>query len=499
MTYLSFASKFSALSTLALLAHLAVPAVAAEKSVVVREQRFTSKGLVAVGRMPADLRDSFGETFGSGSGMTLDPATWRKTVDGYEGSLYLLPDRGYNVEGTTDYRPRLNRLTIRLRPVQPGQSPPAEQRQSGLEATLTETFLFSDAAGAPMTGLDPEGVRAGSQDLPALPASKDGKISLDAEAIVRMPDGSFFVSDEYGPAIYRFSSDGRLLAATRPPEAFSPVRKGDLNFSSNNPGPDAKAPVPAHPERGRQNNQGFEGMALTPDGQSLVVILQSATRQDGGDAPATRRFTRALVYDVSDIARLTLVREHVVPLPAFTGADGKPLVAAQSELVALGDDMFLLLSRDSNNGHGMKGATSRYRGIDLLDLRGATNIAGTDFDLARPVAPKGVLDAAVKPAALIPFIDMNDDADLSRFGLRNGAPNDRDNLSEKWEAMSLVSVMDEAAPDDYFLLVANDNDFLTQRGHQVGADYAAATDVDTMFLVYRVTLPKSAMRAAVGR
>ncbi|TIV96601.1 MAG: hypothetical protein E5V85_17355, partial [Mesorhizobium sp.] len=103
----------------------------------------------------------------------------------------------------------------------------------------------------------------------------------------------------------------------------------------------------------------------------------------------------------------------------------------------------------------------------------------------------GVLDPSVTPAKLTAFIDINDKGELGRFGLHNGAPNDRNNLSEKWEAMSLVSVLDPKLPDDYFLFVANDNDFLTQDGFQVGAPYKAedGADVDTTFLVYQVTLP----------
>jgi hypothetical protein len=80
---------------------------------------------------------------------------------------------------------------------------------------------------------------------------------------------------------------------------------------------------------------------------------------------------------------------------------------------------------------------------------------------------------------------------FGRFGLHNGAPNDRNNLSEKWEAMSVASVLDPNLPDDYFLFVVNDNDFLTQDGFQVGASYKAAdgADVDTTIFVYQVTLP----------
>ena len=45
-------------------------------------------------------------------------------------------------------------------------------------------------------------------------------------------------------------------------------------------------------------------------------------------------------------------------------------------------------------------------------------------------------------------------------------------------------------PDEYFLFVANDNDFITQDGFQVGAPDkdASGAEVDTMLLVYRVSI-----------
>ncbi|MER9326195.1 esterase-like activity of phytase family protein [Mesorhizobium sp. M0488] len=453
---------------------------------------FVNKGLVGVGRIPAGQRDKFGETFGSGSGMAMDPAGWTHDVTGYKGSLWLLPDRGYNVAGTADYRPRLNTIGIEFAPVAPGAAPAAGQEQTGVKATLADTMLLTDDKGVNATGLDPlSDVRAASGDMPMLPAATNGKLALDNEAIVRLPDGSMFISDEYGPNIYRFSAEGRLLSATQPPAALVPMRKGTPNFSSDNPGAGAAEPDPKDPETGRQNNQGLEGMALTPDGKFLIAVLQSATRQDGGDSPSTRQNTRALVYDASDPAHLKLAHEYVVPLPVFTDAKGKTKVAAQSEIVALSDTAFLMLARDSGNGQGVKGDTSFYRRINIVDLAGATDIAGA-FDTAdKPLAPKGVLAPSVTPARLAPFIDINDSAELGRFGLHNGAPNDHDNLSEKWEAMSVVSVLDPKLPDDYFLFVGNDNDFLAQDGFQVGASYKAddGANVDTMFLVYQVTLP----------
>lgn len=454
---------------------------------------YVNKGLVGVGRIPASQKDKFGETFGSGSGMSIDTKGWTHDATGYKGSLWLLPDRGYNVVGTTDYRPRLNTIAIELAPVAPGAAPAAGQQQSGVKATLADTMLLTDDKNADATGLDPlNGVRAASGDMPMLPQAGNGKLALDNEAIARLPDGTMFISDEYGPNIYRFSADGHLMSATQPPAALVPMRHGKPNFASDNPGPGAAEPDPKNPETGRQNNQGLEGMALTPDGKFLIAVLQSAARQDGGDSPATRQDTRALVYDASDPSHLKLAHEYVVPLPVFKDAKDKTKVAAQSEIVALSDKTFLMLARDSGNGQGLKGDASLYRKIDIVDLSAATDIAGGAFDAAdKPVAPKGVLDPSVTPAKLTPFIDMNDKAELGRFGLHNGAPNDKDNLAEKWEAMSLVSVLDPKLPDDYFLFVANDNDFMTQDGFQVGAPYKAedGANVDTMFLVYQVTLP----------
>ncbi|MGY5811578.1 esterase-like activity of phytase family protein [Rhizobium sp. LEGMi198b] len=472
----------------------AAPAAAlADNSVTVGNVTLVNKGRVAVGRIPANQRDKFGETFGSGSGMSIDTKSWVRNADGsYKGSLWLLPDRGYNAVGTTDFRPRLNTVEIQLTPVAPGATPPAGKEQSGVVAKLADTILLTDNKGADTTGLDPaNGTRHPEGSMPLLPQAPNGKISLDNEAIARLSDGTMFISDEYGPYIYRFSATGLMMSATQPPAALLPMRNGAVNFASNNPGPGETAPDPKDPTSGRQNNQGLEGMSMTPDGKFLIAVLQSATRQDGGDSSSTRQNTRALIYDAADLAHLKLVHEYVVPLPVFKDDKGKTLVAAQSEIVALSPTNFLMLARDSGNGYGVKGDKSLYRSINIVDVSAATDIAGSKFDADTALAPKGVLDPSVKPAAVSQFIDINDSADLARFGLHNGAPNDRNNLSEKWEAMSLVSVQDPKLPDDYFLFVANDNDFLTQDGFQVGAAYKGdgGGDVDTMFQVFQVTIP----------
>ncbi|RUW78551.1 hypothetical protein EOA29_25340, partial [Mesorhizobium sp. M1E.F.Ca.ET.063.01.1.1] len=154
---------------------------------------YVNKGLVGVGRIPAGQKDKFGETFGSGSGMSIDTKSWARDGAGYKGSLWLLPDRGYNVEGTTDYRPRLNTISVELTPTAPGAAPAAGQEQSGVKVTLADTMLLTDDKGADATGLDPlNGVRPAAGDMPMLPQADNGKLSLDDEAIARLPDGTMF-------------------------------------------------------------------------------------------------------------------------------------------------------------------------------------------------------------------------------------------------------------------------------------------------------------------
>ena len=313
---------------------------------------FINKGLVGVGRLPANMKDKFGETFGSGSGVAVDLKSWKKTGDTLTGTVFILPDRGYNVEGTTDYRDRLNKVSVTLKPAATGDSFAAEG--SPITLKVEDTILLTDDKGEPMSGLDPAegGVKPEAGNIPPLPQVANGRVALDPEAVVLMQDGSFFISDEYGPYIYRFSADGKMISAIRPPEALIPKRKGKDHFSANAPGPGAKAPEPGNPETGRQNNQGLEGLTLLPDGKTLVAILQSATRQDGGDKPETRNFTRVLYYDISNPDQAKLIKHFTVSLPVFD-VDGKPRIAAQSELLAIDDNRFLLLCRDGN-GLGQK-------------------------------------------------------------------------------------------------------------------------------------------------
>src|SRR5258707_9673805 len=295
------ASRSLPIFALALIAWLA-PATATRggETVTIGDLTFVNQALVGVGRLPANLRDKFGETFGSGSAIAVDPKSWVRTPSGYQGTFYMLPDRGFNVTGTSDYRARVNKLFITFTPLDDPAAVPVAQRQNSAAATLTDTILLTDAAGQSLTGLGPDGIRRAANGFPDLPQASNGRVSIDSESLALLPDGGFFIGDEYGPYAYRFSPAGRLLAAIRPPEAFLPKPKAKDHFASNNPGPAPQPPDPPNPETGQAHNQGFEVLTLTPPvGKSLLVALHSVTRHDSGTSPETRRYSRRLYYCVS--------------------------------------------------------------------------------------------------------------------------------------------------------------------------------------------------------
>lgn len=54
---------------------------------------------------------------GIGSAAAFAPGTWKKHSDGtYTGTLFAQPDRGYNVQGTTNYASRHQVFDITLKP-----------------------------------------------------------------------------------------------------------------------------------------------------------------------------------------------------------------------------------------------------------------------------------------------------------------------------------------------------------------------------------------------
>lgn len=472
-------------------------------TVTLNGARFVNHGLVGVGRLSADARDFAGETLGSFSSMAVDLKSWKRLPDGsYAGRISTLPDRGPNdvgtVVGTMNYRNRINRFTIRFKPYAGSADlPQATRSQNQLTLIPAGGLFLTDATGVPMTGMDP-GSNVVIRDGVPLPVVANGeaagRISLDSEGLAYARDGSIYVSDEYAAAIYHFDAKGRMTGVIPTVPAILPHTDGRIDFNSAKPG-----------DSGRRNNQGLEALAITPDGKRLVTILQSATVQDtDGRAQQTRNVTRILVYDIGKQATpRTPIGHYVLELPVYTDAgDGGPTdrTAAQSEMVALDDHRFLVLARDGI-GRGSTESPSKtpvVKSVLIVDTTGATNLAGTRYETGiEPVARHGRVVAGITPVRSAELIDMLNPIQLRRLGMNlDTLPSTPTTLSEKQEAMGLLPVLDPKAPNDYFLLIGNDNDFEAKDGLVDGVHFDASLSGphgagvnDNVVLVYRLTLP----------
>lgn len=114
-----------------------------------------------------------------------------------------------------------------------------------LQLNYLDTVRLTGPEGAPLTGLDADVSGSlqypGFPELPAASYVGDGfggpgpggkRISADTEGLVLTDDGSFWISDEYGPYVYKFDPAGKMVEAIRPPEAIVPRRNGTVRWAS---------------------------------------------------------------------------------------------------------------------------------------------------------------------------------------------------------------------------------------------------------------------------
>jgi hypothetical protein len=465
-------------------------------------QSYVNKGLVGVGVFATNVIDGRGDTFGSFSSFKLDHNTWRKNADGsYSGTLYTLPDRGYNVAGLIAYPARIQQMGLTFTPDYTANS----VQQTQLSLSLQRTISVTDFAGQTTTAVDPTGATTlqGYNNV----ATAGGKFAIDGEGLAIRADGSFYISDEYGATVYHVSKTGQMLGLITPPQALIPA----FSSATYSGFTTASAAIATGVQTGgRRDNQGMEAVDLTPDGRYLVTMLQSATRQDNpADNNQGRLFTRLMVYDVSKTATPTsTIGHYLVELPTFDrdGTGGSAdRAAAQSEIVALSSTTFLVLTRDGNgNGSGDNGRPLVFKTVALVSTNGATNLSGTSYETGYTAAASGTTGptSGITAAQAVPFVNLLNPTQLARFGLNTnfaaegGAnPISVNSVGEKWEALSIVPVLDAAAPNDYFLMVGNDNDFLGTSVTMLGQPAVDATagptvaDNPNRVLVYRVTLP----------
>jgi hypothetical protein len=259
----------------------------------------------------------------------------------YGSSLYPVPGSHDEYYGLTDRGPNVSDPKGEdVLPLPDFDPAIGEFRLVGTKAVLERTIPLRAADGTPYNGLVNSQAVTGETmvdlDGDVLPHSPYG---YDSEGLVAMPDGTFWVSDEYGPFITHFDHDGRAIARLSPYDGSLP--------------PELANRVP---------NKGMEGLTVTPDGHTLVGMMQSALQQP--DLPSSVKAKnvttlRIVTYDL---------RTHATHEYVYLLDDPKTNSGAVSEITALSDTTFLVDERDGDFEPGA------YKKLFRIDLEGATDV-----------------------------------------------------------------------------------------------------------------------------
>ncbi len=269
------------------------------------------------------------------------------------------------------------------------------------EVEITKTILLTRADGkTPITGLpNIPGFDEIPVDAKGNPVKYD-RFGADLEGIIRDPiDKSFWLVDEYRPAIYHFTDKGKLIVRLVPENTHL---LGDAALKQAQFGPNANSPgfygLETLPEvySKRRVNRGFEGVALDPDKRILYAFVQSPL--DNPDSSArTSRVLRILAVDVDESSPdyLNPVAEYVYLLerPVHTPDD----VDKIGDAVFIGGDKFLVIERDS----ALLSTAKKF--VFEVDLKGATNIRNLPLaDLTAGMTlekqtPDALVDLGINP------------------------------------------------------------------------------------------------------
>ena len=290
------------------------------------------------------VRDS-----GYGSAMAFAP--------GKSDEIYLLTDRGPNVAGPS------NSILFPL----PSFTPRIGKFKLNGDGTMDMLAVISlkRADGTPLTGLPLPAGTTGSTGEVAYALKADGTADttlltdaqgIDSEGLVALPDGTFWISDEYGPFLLHVAADGTTIERIAPGTANAQGHK-----------------LPAVLAK-RIINKGMEGLTVTPDGTKLVGMMQS-TLGNGIPAPGAGASAddeakkdsclRIMVYTLATGA----VQEYVYLLEDMVGGSKKG--GAVSEIVAISNTQFLVDERD---GKFLNDSGSKIKSVFKIDISGATDI-----------------------------------------------------------------------------------------------------------------------------
>ncbi len=210
-------------------------------------------------------------------------------------------------------------------------------------------------------------------------------LRLDPEGIRVGANGTFYISDEYGPYLFEFDRQGHLLRRLALPSRFAIA----------NPSSDPNAELLGN-TAGRQGNRGMEGLAISRDGRYLFGMMQNALLQDHGLTPGTvdRLGLNNRILKIDVLTGET--HEYVYVLEAINRGQGV------CEILAINDHEFLVVERDNRSNLQSPPQAPTRKKIYKIDLTPATDVSGIDS------LPAGTLPVGIVPVTKTLFIDLLD-------------------------------------------------------------------------------------------
>ena len=359
------------------------------------------------------------------------------TYPGDNSKFYLITDRGPNI----DYKGPEGKG--KLFPV-PEFNPEIGlfQIQKNGSVKLLKTIGLKNPDGVKITGLpNPKGKGATGEIAYDL---NDGilgldEYGLDSEGLVSMNDGSFWVSDEYGPHIVHFSSEGKELERISPYGMTTNGRKIRAVLSR------------------RRANRGMEGLAKTPDEKFLVGIMQSTLHNPSKKEIVNNRLIRIVKFELATGKTWQYLYQQNKETDSCCG------------ITALSNDEFIVIERDGN----FAGEKEAHKYLYKINLKDASDVNGDmtsgygmiiDGKTLEQCTQKEVLDAGIKFAKKELITDL-----VTEIGYGH----------DKLEGLWLL--------DEHTICVANDNDFaLIEKDNKLNQKILPGTNNPEDDVVYSV-------------
>jgi Esterase-like activity of phytase len=292
-------------------------------------------------------------------------------------------------------------------------------------AKLLETIPLKGKSGRPISGLPFSSSNyklevAYDVNGTAIVGDPSG---LDTETLARLPDGSFIIGEEYGSSLVEVAADGTVTKRHVPAGVETELKSADYDVVGSLPAIVAK----------RTLNRGIENVAVSADGATLYVLMQSPLANPDNDAYKKSAATR-----LWKIERATgkVVGEFIYMLDDATSfaSDNKKEPQKQnavrlSEMVTLGPDRLMVIERISK--------TTKFYAIDL---NGASPVDAIYDDVATAPSLEQLTAAEIETKGIKP---------LAKTLLLNS--DDVKDMPKKVEAAAIMSPTE--------MIVLSDSDF----------------------------------------